>query len=120
MKVAQKVLIIFLLLMAFIYTISPIVLAGEDINPDDYQLKEPLTYEEGEEVFKIGIAILRVLRALAAIIAVVAISIVGLQYMVGSVEEKAQYKEKMLPIVIGGTLIASLSTILISIYKIMN
>ena len=63
---------------------------------------------------------LTVLRAISVIVAVISITILGVKYMIGSLEEKAQYKEKMIPIAIGAILIGSISTILITINNIMN
>jgi len=40
--------------------------------------------------------------------------------MKASLEQKAQYKEKMMPLIIGAILIGSISSILISISNIMN
>ena len=119
MKVAKKILIIFLILVSFIYIISPkISAATEDINTNTY--KTTITYDEGEKLFEKGNKILKVLRTIAAITAVVSLSILGLQYILGSIEEKAQYKEKMLPIVIGAVLVVSISSILITIGNMIN
>ena len=120
MKVAKKILVIFLILISFICIISPRISLADDIKTEDYKLDNPLTYEEGKNFFDKATTILKLLRNLAAIVAVVSISILGLQYMIGSLEEKAQYKEKMLPIVIGAILIGSISSILIVINNIMN
>ena len=119
MKVLKKILVIFLILVSFIYIISPkISAATEDINTNTY--KTTINYKEGEKLFEKGNKIIKLLRNIAAVVAVVAISILGLNYILGSVEEKAQYKEKMLPIVIGAVLIVSISSILITISNMMN
>jgi type IV secretory pathway VirB2 component (pilin) len=52
------------------------------------------------------------LRNVAAIVSVVTITIIGFRYMMGSVQEKAEYKETMWPVVIGCVLITSISAIL--------
>ena len=41
------------------------------------------------------------LRNIAAIIAVVIVAILGIKYMLGSVEEKAEYKKSFMPLIIG-------------------
>ncbi|MBQ3145577.1 MAG: TrbC/VirB2 family protein [Clostridia bacterium] len=41
------------------------------------------------------------LRNIAAIAAVVIIAILGIKYMLGSVEEKAEYKKSFMPLIVG-------------------
>ena len=45
--------------------------------------------------------IVATLRNIAAIAAVVIIAILGIKYMLGSVEEKAEYKKSFMPLIIG-------------------
>lgn len=61
--------------------------------------------------------VLNVVQVIGIIIAVGCISIVGIQYMVGSVEQKAEYKKTMIGIVIGAALLVSTTTIVKTIYS---
>ena len=45
--------------------------------------------------------IVATLRNIAAIVAVVIIAILGIKYMLGSVEEKAEYKKSFMPLIVG-------------------
>lgn len=45
--------------------------------------------------------IVATIRNIAAIVAVVIIAILGIKYMLGSVEEKAEYKKSFMPLIIG-------------------
>lgn len=45
--------------------------------------------------------IVATLRNVAAIAAVVIIAILGIKYMLGSVEEKAEYKKSFMPLIVG-------------------
>lgn len=45
--------------------------------------------------------IVATIRNIAAIAAVVIIAILGVKYMLGSVEEKAEYKKSFMPLIIG-------------------
>lgn len=45
--------------------------------------------------------IVATLRNIAAIAAVVIIAILGIKYMLGSVEEKAEYKKSFVPLIVG-------------------
>lgn len=120
MNIIKKITIVLVLIIALICLFTKVVKASDEdiINTDNYSTS--ITYEEGEYFFNKAARVLTVLRAISVIVAVLCISILGVKYMVGSLDEKAQYKEKMLPIVIGAILIGSISTILITISNIMN
>ena len=45
--------------------------------------------------------IVATLRNIAAIIAVIIVAILGIKYMLGSVEERAEYKKSFMPLIIG-------------------
>lgn len=105
----------FLFVLIFFETMS---LAGEILNPGDYQTT--LQYGDATYIFNKGGALLKLLRNIAAIVSVVTITIIGVRYMVGSVEQKAEYKQTMIPVVIGCILVGSLSAILTLIQSVVN
>lgn len=88
----------------------------EKLNPDDYQAT--LEPDDASYIFEAGGKVLRLLRNVAAVVAVVAITIIGIRYIYGSTEEKAGYKEIMVPLIVGCVFIASLSAILTVIQSI--
>lgn len=118
MKKNNKILIIFILIFAFTLLFSVKINASDDINPNAY--KTTITASEAQGLFSKAQPILTILRGLSVMIAVISISILGIKYMIGSVDQKASYKEKLIPIVIGAILISGLSSILIGINNIMN
>ena len=99
--------------LSFLKTIS---FAGEKIDTSKYQTN--VQYDEAEYIFNKGGVILNLLRNFAAIVSVLTLTIIGLRYMVGSVEQKAEYKQTMVPVVIGCALIGGLSAILTMIQTI--
>ena len=54
----------------------------------------------GELTKKVG-AVLSIIRNIGAIISVVCISIIGVKYMIGSAEERADYKKRLIPFAFG-------------------
>lgn len=88
------------------------------INPDSY--KVTLGYNDATYIFNKGGQVLKILRNIAAIAAVVTISIIGVRYMVGSVEQRAEYKQTMMPVVIGCILVGALAGILTIIQSIFS
>ena len=69
---------------------------------------------------KIGGKIIGGLQAIGNIIAVGILVVLGIKYMMGSAEEKAEYKKTMIPYVIGAVLIFAASNIAQMVYSFAN
>lgn len=61
---------------------------------------------------------IKVISTIGSIISVVALIALGIKYMMGSVEEKAEYKKTFLPYVIGASIVFAASTIASIIYNL--
>lgn len=86
-------------------------------DPNDYKpVEEPLpnTY--------VGIVqtIVSVIQISGVVISVVVITIIGIKYMIGSIEEKAEYKKTMIPYLIGVLFLFGTSQIVGVIYNIVR
>lgn len=68
---------------------------------------------------KVGV-ILGVIATAGSIIAVIALVGIGIKYMSGSVQEKAEYKKTLKPYLIGAIMIFGISNLLNPIYKIVT
>ena len=69
------------------------------------------------EVQKFGQNIMGVIQVAGVVIAVVVLMILGIKYMMGSAEEKAEYKKTMIPYIVGALLIFAATTIANVIYQ---
>ena len=65
-------------------------------------------------------AILIIVRTVGIILSVIALSVIGIKYMVGSIEERAEYKKTMIPYLVGVFLVFSVTTIPQLIYSLVN
>lgn len=65
-----------------------------------------------------GQGIISIISTVGTIISVIALVALGIKYMMGSVEEKAEYKKTLLPYVIGACILFGASTIAGIIYNI--
>ena len=65
----------------------------------------------------LGNNIMGVLNVVGVVVAVVVIMIIGIKYMMGSAEEKADYKKTMIPYLVGAILIFAASTIANVVYQ---
>lgn len=74
-----------------------------------------LTGDDTEKAFSLGKTIISGLTVVGVIISVLMVMILGIKYMVGSIEQKAEYKKTMVPMLIGAILIFA-SSLIVSIF----
>ena len=72
--------------------------AGQDTDADD-------------TILKVGNTILTIVTNVGMILAVILVAILGVKYMMGSTEEKAEYKKSMIPYLVGAVLVFGASAI---------
>lgn len=75
--------------------------------------------EATEFVSRVNV-IVGVIRNIGVILSVIILIIIGIKYMLGSVEEKADYKKSLLPYVIGAFLVFSISLLPQLIYNFVQ
>lgn len=120
-------IIVMICIMFFPYIVSAteLVVTQEGTKiADDLGLGDLNNYKgNGEEASKfVGKAegILSFIQAVGVVLSVVWLIVIGLKYMLGSVEEKADYKKAMIPYLIGVALLFSVTTLPQIIYKFMQ
>ena len=79
--------------------------------------KTGVSVEQGN-ITNLGNSIIAVVRIVGVVVAVVILLILGIKYMMGSVQEKAEYKRTLVPFLIGTLFIFVASTIASIIYNI--
>ena len=109
----KKKIIISLLIIISILILNISFTYAIDYN--DYVPSDPSGYTN--LTTKAG-TILGIVRSIGVAVAVVALTIMGFKYMLGSVEEKADYKKSMVPLVIGIVLLAGGTVLVELIYKV--
>lgn len=117
MKV-KKILTVALLFVLVTMSFMPIVNAT--INPDTYKPND-LNYQSDTILaFKKARVIMSAITTVGVVISVVTTMYLGIKYMVSSVEQRAEYKKTMIPILVGMVMLFCTSTIVSIIYKIMT
>ena len=107
MNKTLKILSILLLAVVLI-TLSTNVFAAE-LTPSS--VGDKITYgDDGGLATKAG-QIMGMIRNVAVIASVIIIMILGVKYMLGSVEEKADYKKSFIPLIVGIVLVVSATSI---------
>ena len=115
-KKSTKILTAIMLIMVMISTMLP-VLASESgvLTPNEISASVDPTAREGIQSF--GGQIVGTLQTVGTIVAVVILIVLGIKYMMGSAEEKAEYKKTMMPYLIGAVLIFAAVTIANIVYN---
>lgn len=84
-------------------------------NLDKYKPGDPTSEEAKEFTNRISI-VLGAIRNIGIITSVISLMIIGVKYILGSVEEKSKYKEILLPWVIGCIILAMGTSLVSFIY----
>ena len=114
-KTMQKVLSIILLTMMIVSTISTVVMAAT--TPGNITASNDITTDA---IDKAGGKLLGVVQAIGVVLSVVVLAAIGVKYMMGSVEEKAEYKKTLMPYVVGAGLIFTASFFAQAIFEFFS
>ena len=91
---------------------------GEMITPSSIQGTSGTANVAG--ISNIGNNVVRILQTIGIVLSVVMIIVIGIKYMMGSPDEKAEYKKTMMPYLVGALLIFSASALAQFIYTMFN
>ena len=92
-------------------TINTIKIATGVIEPDDFEPSSP-QQSDMDTVIEKSNNIISAIQIFGTIVSVISLMILGLKYMVGSIEERAEYKKTMLPYLIGTIIFFSVTQLL--------
>ena len=81
------------------------------INPANYQDKIG-NVTNATRLRDMGNIIIGIIQFVGSAVSVIALIVIGIKYMMGSLEEKAQYKETMKPYIIGAFLVFGVSNLI--------
>lgn len=107
---------IFLILIITFLLVSIFNEVFADVNPDQYN-PGTIAEEDTRLVFAKTSMILGAVRNISIVVSVIALMVIGLKYIIGSAEEKANYKQTMVPYIIGCIMAVTGTTIVSFIYN---
>ena len=117
MKIKAVISVLLILIIFFgVFTTCYADIKPEDFDPSNHQL----TSNDYEKAFGKTTKIVSTMTSVGLVISVITIMALGIRYMFGSIEQRAEYKKTMLPIFIGAVLLFSVSTIVSIIYGIIE
>ena len=116
MKKFSKMISIIMMLVLLFITVSNVVFAappnpGQYTGDDDYSV---------DTVTTLGNQIIQIISTIGSIASVIVLIVLGIKYMMGSAEEKAEYKKTMMPYIIGAALVFAASAIAGILYGFMS
>ncbi len=115
-KKTMKILTTIATILLIVSMGASIVCAATDIGGVSI---DPKTENTGD-ITKVGNKIMGILQVVGVLIAVIILMVLGIKYMMGSAEEKAEYKKTMIPYIVGAILIFAAATIANAIYNFVS
>ena len=119
MKKSVKIISIALIVLTVLVAISNVVLA-KDIPTQIDKISQGNAKADTTKVVDLGATIVTIMQTVGIVVAVVVLLVLGIKYMMGSAEEKAEYKKPMIPYLVGAVLIFASTTIVNVVYNIAN
>lgn len=114
--------LIIILAISLLFSNLTVIANSEQLNPftnPEYYRPESVLNNSTEFNRKAG-TIFGIVNAIGVVCSVAVLAIVGIKYMVGSVEAKAEYKKTMMGYMIGAILLFTGTTIPNIIYKVVR
>ena len=117
--IMKKTRIIVLMLIMILVIIFPLTVNASQINPDDYEASGP-SAADVKGMYKFGGSIAGVIQIIGTIVSVGVMMLLGIRYMLASADEKAEYRERLLPYFIGAVILFGASNVVKIIYNMLN
>ena len=95
---------------------STTVFGAISLTPNQMEGTDP----QGNEIKNFGNQIIGILQTVGVVLSVVILVILGIKYMMGSAEEKADYKKTMIPYVVGAICIFLAPTIANMVFQLVQ
>lgn len=114
-KCKKIAIIISLILFAIIITNNAYATSPID-DPNSYlPSSDP---DIPQNVLNVAGAIITIIQSVGIVVAVISIMVIGIQYMIGSAEQKAEYRKTAMGFLIGAVLLFSAATIIKLVYNV--
>lgn len=104
-------ILITILCFAMIVAMSASVFAGDIFNQLDGN-----SNVETNGITTIGNSVISVLRVVGIVVSIIVLMIIGIKYMMGSAEEKSEYKKTFMPYIIGALIVFAASVFAKTLY----
>ena len=114
-----KIMFFIILTILMIFTISNTSQAIK-FDPNNWAPNSTTSAQGANRVLEIGNDVVGVIQLVGSFISVGVLVVLGIKYMMGSVEERAEYKKAMLPYFIGAIMLFAITNILSIVMSIVQ
>lgn len=119
MKKISKIIVLMLIVM-MIFSIGTSVFAAGVAGGTDPNTLRGAAVSGTDKITGLGNKFITIISTVGSVAAVIVLIVLGLKYMMGSAEEKAEYKKTLMPYVIGAALVFAASTIAGVLYSFLT
>lgn len=116
-KIIIKIVITVVFFIIFLYTFNNICVA--DFIASDWDPTNSTTPADNT-LLSLGNKIIGPIQVIGSLVSVITIIIIGIKYMLGSIEERAQYKEILGPYLLGAAFVFGIVNIASIIFNIAD
>ena len=109
-KLLRIISTVLMVLMILSISISSFALTPSELQADEKAIGT-------NEIQNVGNSIIGILQVVGIVLSVIVLIVLGIKYMMGSAEEKAEYKKTMMPYIVGAALIFAASAFAQVIYS---
>lgn len=120
MKKKSKIMIILIIAILTIILFINQVNATQVINPDSYKPDSQSDVTGATSFLNMANKLIGIVQIVGSIISVIALILIGIKYIVGSVEEKAEYKKTLKPYLIGAIMVFAITNVLGIVQKLVT
>ena len=113
---SSKIVTVLLLVSILVLSISTSVFAKEVYTPSEFKGQIDTDSTGTGNIKTVGGKIVGIVRVAGTMVAVGMLVILGIKYMMGSAEERAEYKKTLFPYFVGAVLIFAASSLTQIIY----
>ena len=111
MKKTVKIVFIMMMVIAMLTVVSNAAQQPQTSSGVDPSNFTGSTSAQTGEITALGNNIIQIISTIGSIVSVIILVVLGIKYMMGSAEEKAEYKKTLMPYIIGAALVFAASSI---------
>ena len=120
-KKTMKILTFIATVLIALTMLSTVAFAALDSDGVINQMqKENINASQSQQLSSLGGKVLSALQIIGFIAGVVILVVLGLKYMMGSLEEKAEYKKTMIPYLVGAIIVIAAPTLAKGIFSMIQ
>ena len=115
-KTIVTTIVIMMLLSFFTFSFADIT----TMNPTDWKNQTTGNKIKTNDIKEFSASVISAVSVVGSAAAIITLIILGVKYMMGSAEEKAEYKKTLLPYIIGAVMVFGASVLTNVIYKMVQ